>query len=73
MSHNPNSLFSQYGSEVTEVSFLIPSSKAEALERQASRTGQTLGELLRRMISSHPDCQSCDKFPMSMCQDNQSS
>ncbi len=73
MSHNPNSLFSQSGSEVTEVSFLIPAPKAAALERQASRSGQTLGELLRQMISSHPICQSCDKFPMTMCQDNQSS
>lgn len=43
-------------SEVTELTFLVPQAQVEMLERKAWRHGLTLGQLLRRMISSHPVC-----------------
>jgi len=42
--------------EALELSLLVPQAQAEMLERKAQRHGMTLGQLLRRMISSHPVC-----------------
>lgn len=42
------------GAEVTELSLLVPQAQAEMLERKARRHGMTLGQLLRRMITTHP-------------------
>lgn len=39
---------------VTEISLLIPASQAEWLEQAARHQGITLGQFLRRIISSHP-------------------
>lgn len=66
MNHTSPSVFSNCGPDITEVSFLIPVPKVEALERQAARFGLTLGELLRRMIASYPDCPASELFPLPM-------
>jgi len=50
-------LHCECGTEVTELSLLVPQAQVDMLERKAQRHGMTLGQLLRRMISSHPVCQ----------------
>lgn|GEM_PF-2636911 len=39
---------------VTEISLLITASQAEWLEQAARHQGITLGQFLRRIISTHP-------------------
>lgn len=56
MLQEADSLHCECGTEVTELSLLVPQAQAEMLERKARRHGMTLGQLLRRMISSHPVC-----------------
>jgi hypothetical protein len=56
MLQEADQLHCECGTEVTELSLLVPQAQAEMLERKAQRHGMTLGQLLRRMISSHPVC-----------------